>query len=202
MTRFLLSLLMSDTAKAAVIAFAIAAALTVIARSGIVVGGVGSIMSFFKGAMLRIVDQVKPKKEGVPMTFSDAENDGWGVCTLRSKRKLGKTSFVQYDFDLPKSNLVLPLKLGQQCELCCLDNNGNVAKGDFYVYHSTVNPTLGRFSIVAPNKSAMENEYEVGADASNFVSYLHPVMRLTYSLSLSSFVILERRYHHSPRSST
>lgn len=114
------------------------------------------------------------------MTFSDAENDGWGVCTLRSKRKLGKTSFVQYDFDLPKSNQVLPLKLGQQCELCCLDNNGNVAKGDFYVYHPSVNPTLGKFSIIAPNKSAMENEYDVGPDASNFVSTVYYASRRTY----------------------
>ena len=160
---------MSETAKTALLAFAVAAALTVLARSGIILGGLGSMLKFVKGALWRIVDQIKPKKEGIPMSFS-AENDGWGVCTLRSKRKLGKTSFVQYDFDLPQSNQVLPLKLGQQCELCCLDNNGNVAKGDFYVYHSSVNPTLGKFSIIAPNKSAMENEYDVGPDASNFVS--------------------------------
>ena len=107
------------------------------------------------------------------MTFSDSENDGWGVCTLRSKKKFGKTSFVTYEFDLPKSNFVLPLKLGQQIELCCLDNRGNVAKGDFYVYHPAANPSLGRFSIIAPNKSAMENEYEVGSEASNFVSVLY-----------------------------
>ena len=161
---------MSDISKAAFIAFVIVSALTIIVRSGSLLRALGSFLAFFKGAGLRIVDQLKPKKDGVPMTFADDENDGWGVCTLRSKRKLGKTSFVQYEFDLPKSNHVLPLKLGQQCELCCLDNKGNVAKGDFYVYHSAVNTILGRFSIVAPNKSSMENEYDVGPEAANFVS--------------------------------
>jgi hypothetical protein len=37
----------------------------------------------------------------------------------------------QYDFDLPEPDYVLPLDLGQQVSLCCLDNDNNVAKGDF-----------------------------------------------------------------------
>jgi hypothetical protein len=190
--KFLLSFAVSDIVKdimkAAFITLALAAALTVLSRSGpllkgvggafkgvgsSVAGGFGSFFggfgSFFKGMTLRIVDTLKPNKEGVPMSFSGT-NDGWGVCTLRSKRKLGKTNFVHYEFDLPQSNQVLPLKLGQKCELCCLDNKGNVAKGDFYAYHPTVNAVLGRFSIVAPNKSSMENEYDVGPDAANLVS--------------------------------
>jgi hypothetical protein len=141
-----------------------------ILRSGVIVKIFSSFFTYFKGFGLRITDQFFLKKEGVPMTFSSSENDGWGVCTLRAKRKFGKTAFVQYDFDLPKSNLVLPLKLGQQCELCCLDNKGNVAKGDFFVYHPSLKPTLGKFSVIAPNKSSMENEYDVGPEVANFVS--------------------------------
>jgi hypothetical protein len=124
---------------------------------------------FFKGFALRLAD-LSPSRDGVPMSFDDKDNDGWGVCTLRSKKRLGRTNFVQYDFDLPKSNQVLPLKLGQQAALCCLDNTGSVSKGDFYLYHPQVNPMLGRFAIVAPNKGGADNEFDVGSDAANFVS--------------------------------
>jgi hypothetical protein len=161
---------MSKRFKKAMLGMMISVLLLSILRSGVVLKALGSFFASFKGLGLRVTDQLSLKKEGVPMTFSSSENDGWGVCTLRAKRRFGKTAFVQYDFDLPKSNLVLPLKLGQQCELCCLDNKGNVAKGDFFVYHPSMKPSLGKFTVIAPNKSSMENEYDVGPEVANFVS--------------------------------
>lgn len=106
------------------------------------------------------------------MEFStDGDSDGWGVCSLRAKRKVGKSGFVQYDFDLPESDYVLPLKLGQQVSLCCLDNNNAVSKGDFYPYSTSAKPKKGVFSIVAPNKKVVgANEFALGEDAANFVS--------------------------------
>lgn len=167
----LLSLISNELVRKSVLGIAAALLLSFLVQNLSVAKGIGGILRFFKGRMLRTVDWLKPAgKEGVPMSFSDTENDGWGVCTLRSKRRLGKTSFVQYDFDLPKSNQILPLKLGQQASLCCLDNSGSVAKGDFYVYHPKANSRLGGFSIVAPNKSSTDNEYMLGYDAAHFVS--------------------------------
>jgi hypothetical protein len=115
----------------------------------------------------------KTKDTGVPMTFSteDPKNVGWGVCSLRSKKRLGKSSFVQYDFDLPNPNEFIQLDLGQQLSLCCLDNKQNVAKGDFYLYHGhRENSMLGTFSILAPNRTPADNAYEMGKEAANFVS--------------------------------
>lgn len=149
---------------------------------------------FTKGFALRLAD-LKPSRDGVPMTFDDKDNDGWGVCTLRSKKRLGRTNFVQYDFDLPKPNQVLPLKLGQQAALCCLDNTGSVSKGDFYVYHPQTNPMLGRFAIVAPNKGGSDNEYDVGSDAANFVSLLLGM----YAYELDRW-FYNRLTHHHPHS--
>lgn len=164
---------MSDAVKAATITFCVAMIVTIVIKSAALKKQMAGVSKFLKGLMLRIGDGLfqRANKEGVPMTFDDTENDGWGVCTLRSKKKLGRTSFVQYDFDLPKSNQVIPLKLGQQAALCCLDNSGSVAKGDFFIYHPQVNAMLGRFAIVAPNKGALDNEYDVGSDAANFVSF-------------------------------
>jgi hypothetical protein len=197
----ILSVLLSDIAKAAVIAFCIAFTLSVvIPRRGYLTASLGDLVRFLKGTILRFWDNVRfvkgttlrvwdklaPTKEGVPMEFSETENDGWGVCTLRSKRRLGKTSYVQYDFDLPHSNHVLPLRLGQRLSLCCLDNAGSVAKGDFYAYYPRVNSKLGSFSIVAPNKSLSENENEMGGEAAHFVSHTQLLrVRFCYDLLLT-----------------
>eukprot|EP00545_Synedropsis_sp_CCMP1620_P007339 CAMPEP_0119022186 /NCGR_PEP_ID=MMETSP1176-20130426/27454_1 /TAXON_ID=265551 /ORGANISM="Synedropsis recta cf, Strain CCMP1620" /LENGTH=419 /DNA_ID=CAMNT_0006976949 /DNA_START=149 /DNA_END=1408 /DNA_ORIENTATION=+ len=180
-----LAFLMSDVVKAAMAAFLLAMVLTILVRSSgsfikvfrgftkMIQKVMAGVSKFVKGTLLRVTDRLKqPNRDGVPMSFDDTENDGWGVCTLRSKKRLGRTSFVQYEFDLPKSNQVLPLKLGQQAALCCLDNTGSVAKADFYVYHPQVNAMMGRFSIVAPNKGSLDNEYDVGGDAANFVRVL------------------------------
>ena len=90
----------------------------------------------------------QPEAAGIPMPFdASSDNEGWGVCTLRSKRRLGRSSFVQYEFDLPEPDYFLPLDLGQQVSVCCLDNANNVAKGDFFPYQVECKKRLGSFAI-------------------------------------------------------
>lgn len=86
---------------------------------------------------------------GTPVEFA-ADRDGFGVCTLVARKPLGRTSYVQYDFALPRPDNVLPLRLGQELELCCLDDAGAVSSGRFHVYQPTAAPTLGRFSLLVP----------------------------------------------------
>lgn len=176
----LLKIVASDVFRAAVVAFLLAFTLSILARNSWVQVDLSSIWNGIQSQMTNIwklakgragllLDALRPKRDGVPMTFDVAENDGWGVCTLRSKKRLGKTSFVQYDFDLPKSNNVLPLKLGQQISFCCLDESGNVAKGEFYPY-ILGKPKLGTFSILAPDRTLEDSQFSIGADSANFVS--------------------------------
>jgi len=138
--------------------------------------------------MERVVQRVRNKSDtaeeilepvGVPMPFDQSDNEGWGVCTLRSKRRLGKSSLVRYDFDLPRTEYILPLELGQQISLCCLDSNENVAKGDFYPYQPEPQIPTGSFSILAPNHpSPHDNELAVGRDTANFCRVLKQDMRV------------------------
>eukprot|EP00957_Ditylum_brightwellii_P042447 3214504-Ditylum_brightwellii.AAC.1 len=71
------------------------------------------------------------------------EDDGWGVCMLRSKEQIGRSPFVRYDFDLPRADYVLPLSLGQTITLCCLDESDNIVEGNFYTFKEDT----GTFSI-------------------------------------------------------
>jgi hypothetical protein len=143
-------------------------------------------VKIFQGQIQRVLDGVvRPTLEnrGVPMPFpppsepvngeqvngSNMLQSGWGVCTLHSKRRLGKSNYVQYEFDLPQADYKLSLELGQKISLCCLDNNSNVAQGDFFPYTPSVTPKPGSFSILLPNHvSAPEmNTFEIGADAAD-----------------------------------
>lgn len=136
---------------------------------------VTSVKQFANGRWLRLREKFRKKTEqvGIPMPFDYRnDNEGWGVCTLRAKRRLGRSSFVQYEFDLPEPDYVLPLDLGQQISLCCLDNYNNVAKGEFFPYIPDSKTRLGTFSILAPNRTPTENEFAIGDDAANFVSVL------------------------------
>jgi hypothetical protein len=133
-----------------------------------------SLGLFARDSLVRLRERFrKPTEEvGVPMPFdSQNDNEGWGVCMLRAKRRLGRSSFVQYEFDLPEPDYFLPLDLGQQISLCCLDNSNSVAKGEFFPYNPESKPRLGTFSILAPNRTPPENEFAIGDDAANFVSH-------------------------------
>lgn len=85
------------------------------------------------------------------MVFEGDGEDGWGVCTLASVQKLGRSQYTEYEFKLPRQDHVLQLALGQQLTLCCLDSADNVAKKNLYVYSkkSKKGKRQGHFSIVA-----------------------------------------------------
>jgi len=127
----------------------------------------------------------------VPMKFnvSDPVTQGWGVCTLLSKKKMGRSRYMQYEFSLPQANNTLALALGQQIALSCLDSGKNVVRGDFYL--ASPRNGKGKFSILLPDSppvpdmskasggsnagkldsQALANlEYELGKDSGNFVS--------------------------------
>lgn len=96
--------------------------------------------------------------DGIPMYFDEvtSTNEGWGVCTLAGKKQVGRSQFVQCDFDLPQGDNFLDLGLGQQVTLCCLDENDDVAKDNYYVY--SPRKTLGSFSILVPSKGRFDRE--------------------------------------------
>jgi len=100
---------------------------------------------------------------------TDVETQGWGVCSLASKQSMGKSGYVRYEFNLPRSDHILPLGMGQQLTLCCLDNENNVAKGDFHLSSSllTNKPTLGKFSIVLPEKGRVGDDGGVVSSGSS-----------------------------------
>jgi hypothetical protein len=110
---------------------------------------------------------------------------GWGVCTLRSKRRLGKSSYVQYEFDLPQPEYKLALELGQQVSLCCLDSGNNVVLGNFFPYTPSITPKPGSFAILVPNHLTPDaNNFELGAETARFA------MVLKHELSVGDEVAL------------
>lgn len=182
----LLSLLTLNVVRVALITFCAALIFSVAVRSSdTLLSRVQTGWKLVNGQVQRLIERIRKVDTGVTMPFevdsssSGTDKLGWGVCTLRSKRRLGKSSFVQYDFDLPEPDYVLPLDLGQQVSLCCLDNENNVAKGDFFVYCPESTPRPGQFSILAPNnRSPTANEFAVGPDAANFVRVLKQDMKV------------------------
>jgi len=100
------------------------------------------------------------EEPGIAMPFDD-DAEGWGVGTLRSKERLGATSFFRYVFDLPDSDYVLPLELGETVRLCCLDNESNddddgegkAVQAEFYTFQPERHPRPGSFSILVPDPS-------------------------------------------------
>jgi preprotein translocase subunit SecG len=159
---------------------------------------ISRLMRHIKGRFQRVMERFEgqPQDVGVPMPFMDA-NEGWGVCTLASRKRLGKSSFVQYEFDLPQPDYVLPLDLGQQVSMCCLDNEGNVARGDFFPFAPNNNhggkkgrkskkkKTTGSFSILLPNhKSPDKNIFAMGLDASNFARVVKNELKIGDEVAL------------------
>ncbi len=181
LTTFLLAFLLSVLSRYGVRILSAPSILKQLARSGRdvsnrIFGGINLMCNLAKGKIIRVTDRLQQlvkstlSDPGVPMPFNDAEGDGWGKCTLRSKKTLGKKgSFVQFDFDLPQKDFVLPLQLGQKLSLCCLDENDNIAKGDFYLFNPRT--TKGYFSILAPYGNIEKVSSLLGPDNANFVSF-------------------------------
>ena len=170
--------LSSNVVRVAVMAFLVAFAITMTARlSGGLAQGVSKFFKTLNGRIERFMERVKPAEEGIPMPFDDS-SEGWGVSTLRSRKRLGKTNFIQYEFELPEPDYVLPLELGQQVSLCCLDNEGNVARGDFFPFSLAAKHKPGAFSILVPNKSPEENIVLMGLDAANFARVVKQELKI------------------------
>lgn len=171
--QLLLRFIASDVFKYTIYAFGAAFFLSLMAQSTKPVAStIGNFFKMVQGRVHRVLDHFQREQvAGVPMPFEkNGSSQGWGVCTLRSKRRLGRTSYVQYEFDLPEPDYVLPLELGQEISLCCLDNENNVAKGEFFPYSTHSRPKPGTFSILVPNRSPHDMEYAIGDEAANFVS--------------------------------
>jgi len=107
---------------------------------------------------------IKREKEGIPMPFE--LEGGWGLANLINKEPKG-SSFVEYEFGLADKDYVLPLVLGQQLTLCCLDDANDVAQGDFFTFGKT---TKGGFKIVCPRDN---KDFELGQQRAHFATVLH-----------------------------
>lgn len=171
--------------RMAILAFCVAMAITASRRGPSAV--VEVITGFFRsllGTAENVIESVRGvKNEGTPMPFDDSI-DGWGVCTLKSRKRLGESDFIQYDFALPQRDYELPLSLGQQVSLMCLDNDSNVARGDFYPFSLKRNTKLGTFNILVPNKSHEQNVRDIGLEAANFVRVINEDMKVGDEIAL------------------
>lgn len=177
-------LMSSNVVRVAAVAFLVAFAVSMAARfSGSISQGFSNFFKTLNGRFEALVERVKPAEEGVPMPFAEG-NEGWGVCTLRSRKRLGKTNFIQYEFDLPEPDYVLPLELGQQVSLCCLDNENNVARADFFPFHPTAQSKPGSFSVLVPNKSPEDTVVLMGLEAANFARVVKKELKIGDELAL------------------
>jgi len=155
--------------------------------SGGLAGAIRGLYYSVSNRVQAVADAVRARSEpeGVPMQFDEAENEGWGVCTLRSKRRLGTTSFVQYDFELPEPDNVLPLEMGQQIDMCCLDGDEGIVTGSFYPYQPERRAKIGSFSVLAPNPTPGDDGGEEDAnDTANFVRVLRGDLKVGDEVAL------------------
>ena len=186
--KFVSAVSQSKVAKAAIITFCFALVVSLALRT--VVGSTTSFSDFCskltklaRGRWERMTERWRVESKGEPMPFEEA-NEGWSVCTLRSRKRLGKTQFMQFDFDLPKSEFTIPLDLGQQIALCCLDNEGNVARGNFFPFYPSSNPKPGSFSILVPNVDS-ELLFRIGLDNANFVRVIKHELKIGDEVALT-----------------
>lgn len=177
MWKSILAVLLSDVFKTAVLAFCIALAVSILSKgsksaSSIFQPLVRSVTHGYKytqGQIVKLRERfVNNEPEGEPLEFEDAgDGDEWGVCTLASKKPVGKSQYIQYDFNLPRPDNTLQLALGQQVTLCCLDEDENVAKKNYFLY--SPKNTMGSFSILASAQPGGEKKLRPGEG--DFVSY-------------------------------
>eukprot|EP00816_Leptocylindrus_hargravesii_P011949 CAMPEP_0196824100 /NCGR_PEP_ID=MMETSP1362-20130617/90414_1 /TAXON_ID=163516 /ORGANISM="Leptocylindrus danicus, Strain CCMP1856" /LENGTH=450 /DNA_ID=CAMNT_0042204235 /DNA_START=138 /DNA_END=1490 /DNA_ORIENTATION=- len=143
-----------------------------------------SVFSLQGGASAAKASEQVPSAtaDAVPMKFANGQ-EGWGVCTLLDRRDVPLKSssssgdgsageYVEYTFALPRAENYIPLALGQQVSMCCLDAEQNVAKGDFYPFSPRFQ--TGKFSIVVPKCGGDVDKLEasIGADRSNFAQVI------------------------------
>lgn len=197
--RSLLTILVSDAFKTAVVAFILAFALSLLARSAhfaktrsVSQGNQGffdsirwKVIQFMSNSKTKTrsttetttakeEEETKSVDTGIPLEFEIGEDgqEEWKTSTLYSKKAIGDTSYIQYDFQLPHPENTLPLALGQKLELCCLSDDNEVAQGGFYLFSKR--GQKGKFSIMAPKTDGRKNrvKFELGKATSKFVSSL------------------------------
>ncbi|EEC48993.1 predicted protein [Phaeodactylum tricornutum CCAP 1055/1] len=144
----------------------------------------GKTFRLVSGRVQRVWERFQRVDEGIPMPFDEKANDGWGICTLKSKERLGKSNFMQYTFDLPEPDYVLPLDLGQQISMMCLDDDGDVAQGDFFSYNLSASPKPGSFTILFPTGSHEENTCSIGSSGANFLRALKQDVKVGDEIAL------------------
>lgn len=194
--RSFLAVLLSDVFKTAMVAFLITAGVTLLSKcftggaatsgSG---GGFSNILTKLKNFFATITksSRAKPVNRSVPMPFEG--DGGWGKCTLRSKKKVGSSSFTVYEFALPKPEYNIPLALGQQLDFCCLSSDDDICAGSFYPYevgNESGVSQRGVVRIVLPESDSVEaNAAQVGMGNSKFVStfyFIHMIFCFNVSL--------------------
>jgi hypothetical protein len=177
MWKSILAVLVSDVFKTAVLAFFIALAISIFSKgqkstSSIfqpVVKTVTHGYKYAQGQIIKLKERFSVEPEGEPIEFEDAgDGEEWGVCTLASKKPIGRSQYMQYDFKLPRADNTLQLGLGQQVTLCCLDSDDNVAKKNYFLY--SPKNTMGSFSVLASTKAGGEKKLRPGEG--DFVSIL------------------------------
>ncbi|KAL7507464.1 hypothetical protein ACHAXN_005409 [Cyclotella atomus] len=174
----ILAVLLSDVCKTAMIAFFLAAGLSLAARCltqspSNTTNNNGGLRGFFERIRNFFSSLFAPKSKrvqrSIPMPFDG--DGGWGKCTLRTTKKIG-SKFTVYEFALPKAEYSLPLGLGQQLDFCCLSTDDDVVTGSFYPY-DTSDGEKGVVRVVVPNKDAKGNAALVGLGSSKFIEVLH-----------------------------
>jgi len=188
--RSFLAVLLSDVFKTAIVAFLIAAGVTLLSKclaGGAAATGGGSnifnnIATKLKkfAAVITKSTRAKPVDRPVPMPFEG--DGGWGKCTLRSKKKVGTSPFMVYEFALPKPEYNIPLALGQQLDFCCLSSDDDICTGSFYPFevgNDSDSIQRGVVKIVVPECDSVEkNAAQVGMGNSKFIEVLKDELRI------------------------
>lgn len=196
-----LAVLLSDVVRTAIVAFFLAAGLSLAARfarssrrpastsgGGFPLPDFSRAYKATRGRIDRVVDalsfrgirgrgRAKSADDGIPMPFDG--QDGWGKCTLRSKTRIGQSSYVSYEFNLPHRDYSLPLALGQSLDFCCLDGGDEVVTGSYYPATTATggHAKTGSFSIVVPDRGPDGNAAIVGRQASGLVEVFKNELR-------------------------
>jgi len=194
------AVVLSDVFKTALVAFFLAAGLSLAAKvlrggGSSSAGGIGGLLQSTKNFLLNILpSKSKQIKKSTPMPFEG--DGGWGKCTLKSKKKIGNT-FTVYEFALPRSDYTVPLALGQQIDFCCLGLEDNVVSGSFYPYDMN-DGERGVVRVVVPNQDAKGNAALVGLGSSKFIEVLHEMRQGDEVALKPGKTTLEYRGEHVP----
>ncbi len=182
-----LTVLLSDVAKTVCITFILAFLITTVSKSSNqtkskfapILSSVKHVLKLVQGQIQKFRDGMKTEQEGIPMKFEKDKdgNVGWGVCTLASKKQLGRSKFIKYDFKLPNIDNVLNLALGQKVSLCCLDNEDRVAKKDYYLFSPKNN--RGSFSILVSSDNSENDDIKLKKGEGDFVSIFVNILFIT-----------------------